>query len=80
MIMNNNFCPNRSGCQIITIVGFVQDPLKKVFYISNYCEAGELSWKSCKRYQIKEILNMCPDFILPDSTYTIDEILDKLEE
>jgi hypothetical protein len=25
-------------------------------------------------------LNLCPDFIMPDSTFSLDEILDKLEE
>jgi hypothetical protein len=78
--MNNNFCPNHNGCQIITIDGFVEDLALKGFYIKNYCESAETKWKSCKRYITREQLNMCPDFILPDSTLTIDEILDKLEE
>lgn len=78
--MNNNFCPNHSSCQIIQVEEFVKDAVKKNFYISAYCEAGEYSWIACKRYQTKKILNMSPDFLLPDSTLTIEEILDKLEE
>ena len=77
--MNNSFCPNHTSCQIITLDGFIKDPGKKDFYITFYCESSDMNWQSCKRYQTKEILNMCPDFILPDSTHTIDEILDKLE-
>ncbi|MBK7030087.1 MAG: hypothetical protein IPH45_13145 [Bacteroidales bacterium] len=71
-------CPSKKNCQVFTIQGFV--PLeKKVFYAGNFCDAGEPSWKQCKRYNTKLELNLCPDFVLPDSEFTIDEILDRLE-
>lgn len=78
--MNNIFCPNYKGCQIIYVEGFVKSIEKRAFYIKEFCKASEKCWSACKRYQTKKILNICPDFILPDSVFTIDEILDKIEQ
>ena len=74
------FCPNYVGCKLIHFENFVQDPAKKQFYMNSYCEAGIDCWKRCNRYQTSQVLNLCPDFVLPDSNFTIDEILDKFEE
>ena len=73
------FCPNYKGCQIINVDGFVKKKSKKFFYISKYCESKEDNWLKCKRYTTKKELNVCPDFIFPDTVLTIDEILDKIE-
>ncbi len=78
--LDTSICPNHSLCQIINIEGFIPSEAGKDFYIRNYCEAGESNWGSCSRYRTKKILNLCPDFVLPDSDFSIDEILDKLEE
>jgi hypothetical protein len=75
----DTFCPNYLGCQIINIDGFVADELQKRSYILNYCESDERNWEQCKRYITKLQLHLCPDFILPDSPYRINEIIDKLE-
>ena len=77
--MPKNYCPNYQGCKIINIQGFVQNPYEKLVYLNTYCESVEQAWNSCKRYQTKLALNFCPDFVLPDSNFTIDEILDKFE-
>ena len=77
--MEMNFCPNYKGCQIINVENFVESKEKKEFYIKNFCEAEESEWSKCRRYQTKEILNFCPEFVLPDSKLTVDEILDKFE-
>jgi len=78
--LNSDYCPNHKGCQIINIEGFVSDPSKKALYTQTYCEAGELNWNRCKRFQTKKALNLCPAFVMPDSPYTQEEILDKMEE
>ena len=78
--MQKNLCPNYEGCKIINVEDFIQVPDKKHFYMSTYCEAGEKCWNSCKRYQTSGALNLCPDFVLPDSNFTIEEILNKFEE
>jgi len=78
--MNNIFCPNYSDCQIIKSESIVKDSEKKQHYINNYCESNENGWKDCKRYNTKGVLNFCPDFVLPDTILTINEILNKIEE
>jgi hypothetical protein len=78
--MDQNFCPNYKGCQIIVNDLFVTDQNKKQYYLQTYCEAGNDSWKACMRFKTKLALNFCPEYILPDSNFTIDEILDKFEE
>ncbi len=77
--MQKKTCPNYSGCQIINVNGFVENNEKKNFYITEYCESIEDRWQVCKRYLTKKELNICPDFIFPDTVITIDEILDKIE-
>jgi len=73
-------CPSYTGCQLILIDGFASTPPGKEFYERTYCVAGEDNWNRCKRYQTKKTLNLCPDFLMPDSPFSLDEILDKLEE
>lgn len=77
--MQNNICPNYSGCQVIHVAGFVNTEKKKLFYISKFCKSESAHWQKCKRFQTKNELNLCPDFVLPDTVFTIDEILDKIE-
>jgi hypothetical protein len=78
--MVKNLCPNYNGCQLTKIEGFIPDQKQKYLYLKSYCEAGEIYWNKCNRYQTKIALNFCPDFVLPDSNFTIEEILDKFEE
>jgi hypothetical protein len=48
--------------------------------MKTYCEAGEKKWNTCSRYRVKKELNLCPDFVLPDSDFSMDEVLDKMEK
>lgn len=73
-------CPNMANCQIINEKGFVPDEQIKQQYVSHYCIAGEENFSICKRYQTKQTLGFCPDFVFPDSTYNIDEIMEKCEQ
>ena len=79
MNSTEDFCPNYQSCQIINIEGFISDDSKKTAYIHTYCRSAEKNWNNCKRFITKKTLNLCPDFVLPDSALSIDEILDKLE-
>ena len=78
--METTACPNTKGCQVINIEGYAGSVEQKDRYIRDYCMAGAEKWFGCKRFLVKNALNLCPDFVMPDSTYTLDEILDKLEQ
>jgi len=78
-VVKSEFCPNYTGCQLIHREGFLPDPEQKPYYMKVYCEAGEQGWGTCRRLQTKTALNLCPDFVFPDSDLTPDDILDKLE-
>jgi hypothetical protein len=72
-------CPNFGGCRLVTTDVVVPDKDKKDNYLADYCETEE-KWKSCLRYTTRKSLWICPDFVLPDSNMTEDEIVEKYEE
>ena len=73
-------CPNASGCPILHVDGFVENE-RKHFYNTNYCSMESASgYHSCKRFLSKQALDFCPDFVLPDSKMTIEEIINRYEE
>ena len=73
-------CPNIGSCQIFN-EGFIPDQTRKQFYRTTYCTVNTSEgYLRCKRFQTSKTLGFCPDFLLPDSTMTIDEIMDKCEE
>jgi hypothetical protein len=72
-------CPNYGGCRLVTTKVVVPDNSKKEKYLHDYCETEE-NWKNCLRYITRKSLWMCPDFVLPDSKMTEDEIIEKYEK
>lgn len=72
-------CPNIPKCQVINEKEFVSNEQIKQKYISHYCTAGKANFSKCKRFQTKQTLGFCPDFVFPDSIYSIDEIIEKYE-
>ena len=57
----------------------VPDSEKKEQYLSSFC-MNEETWKKCRRYTIRKALWICPDFVLPDSDLTEDEVVDRYED
>lgn len=60
--------------------GFGGDELRRQNYLINFCQHNETKWQSCKRLIVKNELTFCPDFVLPDTTLSVDEIIDKIDE
>jgi len=60
--------------------GIIHDKQLINKYINEYCLSESLEWKKCKRYLTNSVLNFCPDFVLPDSTMTIDQIIEKFDK
>lgn len=75
----SKICPNYGGCRLVQTDVVEPDSVKKEAYISTYCLKEE-TWKICKRYTIRKALWICPDFVLPDSDITEDEVVDRYEE
>lgn len=72
-------CPNYGGCRLVQTDVVVPDSDKKEQYISFWCLKEE-TWKKCKRYTTRKALWICPDFVLPDSDLTEDEVVDRYED
>ena len=72
-------CPNIDTCKLVNTPGFIKDKKKQGNYIQLYCRADESKWNSCKRVIAKNELHFCPDFVLPDTSLSIDEIIDKFD-
>ncbi len=44
-------------------------------YRKLYCEAGEAKIESCKRYQVTKLIGYCPSHVLPNTVFSIDNIV-----
>ncbi|MBN2174355.1 MAG: hypothetical protein JW731_09495 [Bacteroidales bacterium] len=78
--MEDPNCPNYNSCRLVNLQDFkFQDTTRKK-YIEIYCSTGEANWNSCKRYLTKKTLGFCPDFVLPDTTLSLNEIIEKFDE
>ena len=73
-------CPNFEICKLVTIEGFSGDEKRRQKYMTTYCTTSEKNWAACKRYITKAELNFCPDFVLPDTMLSPDEIIDRFDE
>ena len=77
--MNTEKCPNYDNCQLLLIEGFVPDKNRLKQYVETFCMGSDKGWLDCKRFQTKKTWNLCPDFVLPDTALSVDEILDRFE-
>jgi hypothetical protein len=77
--MEDPHCPNYSTCQLVQATSIVSDPQKKQFFLDAYCLRGIEAYSLCKRYIAKNALNLCPDFLLPDSPLSPSEIIEEFD-
>jgi hypothetical protein len=78
--MDDIFCPNINTCRLVITDLVVPDAKTKQQYMNKWCKQPEDSWGKCKRYITKKQLSFCPDFVLPDTALSINEIVDKFDE
>jgi hypothetical protein len=78
--MDNSYCSNYNICKLVHEVGFTSDEDQRKRFIAEYCQTNETKWSTCKRFIAKNILNFCPDFVLPDTPLSTREIIDKFDE
>lgn len=78
--MSKEICPNIRSCRMVSTTEVIPDAEEKHANIETWCKNTEGKWKECKRFSTKAALGFCPDFVLPDTVLSIDEIMDKFEE
>jgi hypothetical protein len=71
-------CPNYKTCRLVNTNAVIESDSKREVAISNWC-MDEETWKNCKRYLTRKSLWMCPDFVMPDSDMTEEEIIERCE-
>jgi hypothetical protein len=78
--MEEGCCPNYQSCQLVHGKDFLADPEKKNRFMKQYCTGKHDGWLGCNRFIIRNSLNFCPDFVLPDSGLTPAEVLDRFDD
>jgi hypothetical protein len=78
--MATPFCPNLQNCNFINSGSAGSDNPEMEYYLSHYCRSGSSNWKNCRRLETKAVLDFCPDFVVPDSQMTIDQIIEMFDE
>jgi hypothetical protein len=72
-------CPNYLTCQLIHVTGFVEPGTRLEQYTVEFCNGKQEQWKNCKRFLVNTNLHFCPDFVLPDTSLSVDEIIDRFD-
>lgn len=73
-------CPNAEVCKLYLVEGFTGNEEQRLDYKQSWCQSDETKWSSCTRYVVKEAIHFCPDFVLPDSVMTPDEVIDQFDQ
>jgi len=76
--MTTDKCPNYKECALVNKQIDLSDDVY-MGYINSYCCCNKGLWSECMRFRAKEKLSFCPDFVLPDSIMTIDEVIDRFD-
>jgi hypothetical protein len=76
--MEDPFCPNYKNCQLVNgKIEVSQHELER--YKTLFCTGTNSEWHLCKRFIVKNEIGFCPDFVLPDTASSVDEIIDKFD-
>jgi hypothetical protein len=75
----SKICPNYNGCRLVNTDVVESDKDKKANYLVVYCETDG-DYAKCLRYVTRKELWIAPDFLLPDSNMTEDEIIERYEQ
>lgn len=75
--MNQEFCPKVDKCPLFNGT-LLKRSGSEESYKNLYCKAGTNKWSACKRYQISEKVGKSADWILPNCSLSLDEIVAKM--
>jgi len=71
-------CPKTPACPIFN--GILKGTEYTEVYKKQYCEAGEVGRKRCRRFQVAAVAGKCPPNVLPNSTKTVEQIVDEMKK
>jgi hypothetical protein len=73
-----NYCPKTANCALFNNNLLKREESAETFK-NLYCKSST-NHKNCKRYIVSEKVGKCADFVMPNSSYTVDEIIGKMKE
>jgi len=73
----NNICPRTEKCPIFS--GILKGTEYTETYKKLYCLNGEEGRNKCKRYLVFKIISKCLDNLLPNSSKSIEEIIELMK-
>jgi hypothetical protein len=76
--METELCPKTPKCPIFN--GVLQGTQYTDTYQNLYCKSGTTGRLKCRRFQVAEKCGMCPPDILPNSSKTVDDIINMMKE
>ena len=74
----SKICPKTQKCSLFN-GNLLKRKESAETYKNLYCKS-ETKFKECKRYLISEEVGICPDFVMPNSSYSINEIVVKMKK
>lgn len=77
--MEKDYCPKIGKCPLFNGI-LLKRKGSEESYKNLYCKAGKEKWSTCKRYLTSEKVGKCSDWVLPNCTKSIDEIVAKMKE
>jgi hypothetical protein len=81
MTSNIDICPKHAVCNLFNDkIQTFNSPQSLVIYKKLYCNAKDEYWKNCKRLMIYKKTGKCADFVMPNSSLTVEQIIDKMKE
>ena len=70
-------CPKTKKCPLFN-GNLLKRHQSAEVYKNLYCRAGVSKYGACKRYIVSEQLGKCADFVLPNSSFTVEEITERM--
>jgi hypothetical protein len=52
----------------------------RIMYTYHYCLNQSNKWKECKRYSFEIVNGQCPDFVMPNTLLSLDQISQKAHQ
>ena len=77
--MEKEYCPKVEKCPLFN-GALLKRSGSEESYKNLFCKAGKEKWSNCMRYQIAEKVGKCADWILPNCSMSLDQIVQKMKE